>query len=87
MTTKPIDFSEYRTLTVALVAIGANTFIAHTNPTLSANVADINAYIVAFVAGRAVLKEGPVGALVAMFSPKPTPDTETTDPRVRRSTP
>ena len=87
MSTKPFDFSEYRTLTVALVAIGANTALAHYHPEMSTNVEDINVYIVALVAGRAVLKDGPVGTLAALFSPKPTPDTEATDPRVRRSTP
>ena len=87
MSTKPFDFSEYRTLTVALVAIGANTALAHYHPELSADVTDFNAYIVAFVAGRAVLKDGVGGAVGALLSLLPSaPKDDTTDPRIQRNT-
>lgn len=82
-----IDISEYRTLIVAVVAIGANTALAHYHPELSADVTDFNAYIVAFVAGRAVLKDGAGGAVGALLSLLPSaPKDDTTDPRIQRNT-
>ena len=75
--------TEYRTLLAAVAAIIANSVLAYLHPEQHTDVVEWNTAIVGFVAGRAILKEGAIGAALSAF----TKDADKTDPGVARRTP